>query len=145
MKQASLTVLAVSLLALSSAAQAQSGLASYYGGHGHYYGGYYPYYWWGWPLAFSAAWYWGSPYYYGYPYYNNYYYPPVAYDPVVTRYPAAYPDGVMEPMEPGTTQVDPGPGAPSQAPAYMNYCESAKAYYPKVTSCPEGWKFLPSR
>jgi len=35
MKQASLTVLAVSLLALSSAAHAQSGLASYYGGHGH--------------------------------------------------------------------------------------------------------------
>jgi len=35
MKQASLTVLAVSLLALSSTAQAQTGLASYYGGRGH--------------------------------------------------------------------------------------------------------------
>jgi rare lipoprotein A len=35
MKQASLTVLAVSLLALSCAAHAQSGLASYYGGRGH--------------------------------------------------------------------------------------------------------------
>ena len=35
MKQASLTVLAVSLLAFSSAAQAQTGLASYYGGRGH--------------------------------------------------------------------------------------------------------------
>src|ERR1700750_425244 len=34
MKQASLTVLAVSLLALSSA-HAQTGLASYYGGRGH--------------------------------------------------------------------------------------------------------------
>src|SRR5246127_5669529 len=34
MKQASLTVLAVSLLALSSA-HAESGLASYYGGRGH--------------------------------------------------------------------------------------------------------------
>src|ERR1700753_1534389 len=34
MKQA-LTVLAVSLLAFSSAAQAQTGLASYYGGRGH--------------------------------------------------------------------------------------------------------------
>jgi len=36
-------------------------------------------------------------------------------------------------------------GAPTQAPAYMNYCDSSKAYYPKVTSCPEGWKFIPSR
>jgi rare lipoprotein A len=35
MKQASLTVFGVSLLALSSAAHAQSGLASYYGGRGH--------------------------------------------------------------------------------------------------------------
>jgi rare lipoprotein A len=34
MKQASVTVLAVSLLALSSA-HAQTGLASYYGGRGH--------------------------------------------------------------------------------------------------------------
>ena len=123
----------------------------YYGhghyGHGHYsYGGYYPYYWWGWPLAWSAAWYWGYPYYY------DYYYPrAVYYDPVVNRYPAQYPDGVMEPMPQGgggmppTTSVAPDPGAPTQGPAYMNYCESAKAYYPKVTSCPEGWKFLPTR
>ena len=37
------------------------------------------------------------------------------------------------------------PGAPTQAPAYMNYCESAKAYFPKVTTCPEGWKFVPTR
>jgi rare lipoprotein A len=35
MKQVSLTVLAVSLLALSSSAYAQTGLASYYGGRGH--------------------------------------------------------------------------------------------------------------
>ena len=62
---------------------------------------------------------------------------------MVTRYPAAYPDGVMEPTDPmeQSTQVQPGPGAPTQAPAYMNYRESAKAYYPKITSCPEGWKF----
>src|SRR5215470_14526968 len=35
MKQASLAILAFSLLAFSSAAQAQTGLASYYGGRGH--------------------------------------------------------------------------------------------------------------
>ena len=42
-----------------------------------------------------------------------------------------------------TTQVQPNnPGAPSQGPLYMNYCASSKAYYPKVTQCPEGWKFV---
>ncbi len=85
------------------------------------------------PLLWSA-WYWGWPY--------DYYYPrTVVYDRVIERYPASYPDGVMEP----STQVPRGEGAPSQGPAYMNYCDSAKAYYPKVTSCPEGWKFIPSR
>jgi len=29
---------------------------------------------------------------------------------------------------------------PQQGPLYMNYCESARAYFPKVTTCPEGWK-----
>jgi len=32
--------------------------------------------------------------------------------------------------------------APRTGPLYLNYCDSAKAYYPKVTSCPEGWKFI---
>jgi hypothetical protein len=39
-----------------------------------------------------------------------------------------------------TTEVPRGEGAPSQGPLYMNYCDSAKAYFPKVTACPEGWK-----
>jgi hypothetical protein len=34
-------------------------------------------------------------------------------------------------------------GSPERGPLYMNFCESANAYYPKVTSCPEGWKFQP--
>jgi len=86
------------------------------------------------PLLWSA-WYWGWPY-------DYYYYPrTVVYDRVIERYPADY--GVMEPS---TTEVAPSRGAPTQGPLYMNYCESAKAYYPKVTSCPEGWKFIaPSR
>ena len=86
------------------------------------------------PLLWSA-WYWGWPY--------DYYYPrTVVYDRIIERYPAAYPDGVMEP----STEVAPSRGAPTQGPLYMNYCESAKAYYPKVASCAEGWKFIaPSR
>lgn len=88
------------------------------------------------PLLFGP-WYWGYPY--------DYYYPrtvvidPAAYDPYY------YPDGVMESPPPASTGVPPTQGAPAQAPAYMNFCESARAYFPKVTSCPEGWKFLPAR
>jgi hypothetical protein len=92
------------------------------------------------PLLFGP-WYWGYPYDYYYPYY----YPRTVYmDGAPEGYAAPYPEGEMQPAP--TTQVAPNaPGAPAQAPAYMNYCESAKAYFPKVTACPEGWKFLPAR
>jgi hypothetical protein len=43
---------------------------------------------------------------------------------------------------PQTTEVPVGEGSPTQGPLYMNYCESAKAYFPKVNSCPEGWRFI---
>ena len=84
-----------------------------------------------------------GPWYWGYPY--DYYYPrTVLVDRVIERYPASYPEGVME-SAPPTTEAPPAPGAPAQGPSYMNYCASANAYYPKVTTCPEGWKFVPSR
>jgi hypothetical protein len=86
----------------------------------------------------------GAPVLFGSWYWNDYYYPrTVVVERVIESYPSSYPEGVMEPAP--TTEVPRSEGAPSQAPAYMNYCESANAYYPKVTSCPEGWKFLPSR
>ena len=86
------------------------------------------------PLYWGAAYAWGYPYYSGYPYYDwgypNYYY----YDaPPAYNQPAPMPEGTL---------VPPSEGAPSNGPLYMNYCDSAKAYYPKVTSCPEGWKFI---
>jgi hypothetical protein len=92
------------------------------------------------PLLFGPA-YWGYPYDYYYPYYSR----TVVVDRVVED-PAYYPEGVMPSPPPQTTEVAPSPqSAPSQAPAYMNYCASAKAYFPKVTACPEGWKFVPAR
>jgi hypothetical protein len=111
-------------------------------GGGHWGGGYRGWYgprlglYIGAPLLWSS-WYWGYPY--------DYYYPrAVVYDRVIERYPASYPDGVMAPAD-ETTEVPRSEGAPARGPTYMNFCESARAYYPKVTSCPEGWKFLPSR
>lgn len=111
----------------------------HWGGHRHWHGGARWGFYLGAPIVFSSL-YWGWPYYY------DYYYPrsTVIYDRVIERYPASYPEGAIGPAE--TTQIAPdAPGAPTQAPTYMNYCESAKAYYPKVTACPEGWKFIRPR
>ncbi|MFZ3322553.1 MAG: hypothetical protein WA190_09285 [Usitatibacter sp.] len=111
----------------------------WHGGHSH---GYYPYHTTV-GFYFGAPWVWG-PWYWGYPY--DYYYP--GYGAAYPSYPAdpgAYPEGSMEPPAP-TTEVDPNAaGAPTEAPAYMNYCVSSRAYYPKVATCPEGWKFVPTR
>ena len=101
------------------------------GGH-RWYGGRY----WGPRVGFyfGAPLFWGS-YYWGWPYDYDYYpYPRTYVYREIERVPA---DGVA-PAD--TTQVAPGEGAPTQGPLYMNYCESAKAYFPKVTKCPEGWR-----
>ena len=80
------------------------------------------------PLAFG----------WGYGYYNDpwFYGPPVVYrEREVIR--------EVEPSpEPASTEIPRGEGAPAQGPLYMNYCESSRAYFPKVTRCPEGWKFI---
>lgn len=35
--------------------------------------------------------------------------------------------------------VTPAPPPPQAAPQYWYFCNSARGYYPYVTSCPEGW------
>jgi hypothetical protein len=147
-------VAAGSLLATDVTAQEKGGArasggarhwSGSHGGHwsgGHWRGGHagwgyrhwYPSwsFYWGVPLAIGAA--WGWPYYY-----DRWYYPheTVIYRDVVRE---PYPEGRMEPAP--STEAPRSEGAPGRGPLYMNYCESAKAYFPKVTSCPEGWKFL---
>lgn len=80
---------------------------------------------------------------FGWPYYYDYW----GYPRTTVIYRDVEPAYFEEPGElMPSTEVPRGEGAPSQAPLYMNYCESAKAYFPKVTSCPEGWKLAtPSR
>lgn len=108
-----------------------------HGGHhgGRHWGGHYRSHW-GPRLGFYI----GAPLLiggFGYPYYNDYYYPrsTVIYREV-ERAPYYEQPGELVP----STEVPRSEGAPSQAPLYQNYCDSARAYYPKVTSCPEGWK-----
>ncbi|HEX4333076.1 MAG TPA: hypothetical protein VH040_13115 [Usitatibacter sp.] len=121
------------------------GGGAWHGGGGAWHGGWHNHvffggprasFWWGWPLAFGPWYWWGYPYDY---YYGSYYYP---------SYPAGdqYPQGVMPPDAQSESAPPVGaPGTPTQGPTYMNYCESAKAYFPKVTTCPEGWKFVPAQ
>jgi hypothetical protein len=130
------TLLAVAVaaggLAVAADAQAQAkhGWGGHRGGHwgGHWHGprlGLYI----GAPLLFGSY-YWGAPWY-------DYYGPRVVYREVIRE-----PEYIEVEREPATSAPANRDGAPTQGPAYMNYCASAKAYYPKVTSCPEGWKFL---
>ena len=140
-------------------AQAKHGGHGYRGG-GHHHGGHRHWggrhYWgpsWGWsigvPLAIGSAWAWGYPHYY----WDS---PRVVYREVLHDEPGYIGrvrplpgeqglriEGAARPVEPAP-QAQPqsqSQGAPRTGPLYMNYCESSRAYYPKVTSCPEGWKF----
>ena len=133
------TVAAAGLAVTADVQADRVGGRGWSGGHGGHWGGH----WYG-PrvgLYIGAPILW-SPWYWGYPY--DYYYPRTVIYRGVERYPASYPDGYLEPA-PSSTEVPRTEGAPTRAPAYMNYCESAKAYFPKVTSCPEGWRFEPAR
>ena len=102
---------------------------------GHHWGGGYRYWAPRWSFYFGVpvlwgSWYWGAPYWYDY-----YPHSTVIYREVERE--ASYPE---HHIGPATTEVPRGQGMPTQGPLYMNYCESAKAYFPKVTTCPEGWK-----
>jgi len=126
------------------ASGAWHGGGNWHGGgywHGGGWHGYYPYRASVVGFYFGAPWVWGPWYWWGYPY--DTYYAPYATYPAAAAPVESYPEGAMQPAP--STEVDPNaPGAPTQAPAYMNYCVSAKAYFPKVTTCPEGWKFVPT-
>lgn len=88
----------------------------YHGDHDGRFG-----WWW---IAGPGLWYFYTqpvyPYPYG-PYYYDYPSPPVVVVP-------------SQPAEP----------APPPAQQYWYYCDSAKAYYPYVSTCPGGWRKVPA-
>ncbi len=105
--------------------------------HGHW-GGYRHWaprwsFYFGVPVLWGSS-YWGAPYWYD------------SYPGRTVIYREVERDGPFQEhrIGPATTEVPrgEGEGGPVQGPLYMNYCESAKAYFPKVTTCPEGWKFV---
>jgi len=132
------------------------GYGGSYGHHGHsgHYGGSY----WGWGLAYAIP--WGLGWYgsgaWGYPYYPSYAYGPAypayGYGPAYPAYgySCAYGDDCWrtaqaEPTPESTVVPPPAPGedgGPTQRPLHLNYCDSAKAWFPHVRSCPGGWRLI---
>lgn len=130
-----------------------------YGGHGqgghHGHGGYQANAYWGWGLAIGVplALGWVDPYWWGPAYFPSY-----AYRGIYPAYPYAYGSGCgldddcwraqqsqSEPAAP-TTQIPPlasGPeGGPTERPLHLNYCESARGWFPHVQTCPGGWRLI---
>ena len=102
-------------------------------------GGYYGSRWYGpsWGFTFGVPVFWG-------PYWGTWYdYPR---ETVVYREVVAEP-GTLESIRelPDGTAEQAGTIAPPPAanPLSVNYCASAKAYFPTVRSCPEGWAVTP--
>ena len=105
----------------------------WYGGHWGYSGGWY---------RPSVGFYFGFPLFWG-PWWDGYYYPAYYYpgDRVVYREVVSEPqpiEGTLQPPAEGATSAPPAP--PAANPLSTNYCASAKAYFPQVKSCPEGWQ-----
>lgn len=107
----------------------------WYGGHWGYHGGWY--------ARPTVGFYWGFPLFWG-PWWDTYYYPGAYYAgaPVVYRevIPEPQPiEGVMQPPADGAATAEPA-APPAANPLSTNYCASAKAYFPQVKTCPEGWQ-----
>jgi hypothetical protein len=83
------------------------------------------------PPAYTTVWVAGVPYYYA----NDVYYGPAPGGYVVANPPAE---------EAAAPTPAPGPQAAAPQTANWYYCESAKAYYPYVAECKEGWRQVPA-
>jgi hypothetical protein len=147
------TVLAMASMAEGAPRHGGSGYRHAGGsGHGHgYHGGAH----WGWGIALGVPWAlgWYAPYGAGGAYYP---YPAYGYAPPYAGYGYGYgcgpfgecgrdPMARMEPTPP-TTEVPPAApgeeGGPTQRPLHLNYCESARAWFPHVRTCPGGWRLV---
>ena len=52
---------------------------------------------------------------------------------------------IVAPQAPVMVAPQPPVAAPQPAAPTWSYCASAKAYYPYVPSCPEGWQIVPAQ
>ena len=85
------------------------------------------------PIGYSTLWLGNVPYYYA----NDVYYTGGPGNYVVVDPPATV---MVEQPAAGVPAPAAAPSAPPQASGTWYYCESAKAYYPYVAECKEGWR-----
>ncbi len=96
------------------------------------------------PPAYATVWIGSAPYYYA----NDVYYTAAPGGYAVAA-PPAEPGAVAQapPPSPAAQAPPPSPAAPAPGGAASGtwyYCESAKAYYPYVADCKEGWHPVPA-
>jgi hypothetical protein len=119
--------------------------------HGSYWGNTH----WGWDLGLAIGVPWALGWYA--PYggaWGSVTYPPYAYGPAYGSlgYACGYDEDCWrgqlaagEPTPP-TTRIGPVPpgeeGGPVIRPLHLNYCDSARAWFPQVRTCPGGWRFI---
>jgi len=123
-----------------------SGGTTYSGGHwgnghwagSHWYGGHWGYHG-GWYARPTVGFYFGFPLFWG-PWWDTYYYPAYYYpgERVIYREVVGEPQPIEGTMQPPASGTSAAPAAAN--PLSTNYCASAKAYFPQVKSCPEGWQ-----
>jgi hypothetical protein len=101
------------------------------------------------PPSYTTVWVAGAPYYYA----NDTYYTAAPGGYVVAAPPAetAYTEAPSAPPAPEAPPAAPAPQAapPASAPAQSSgatwyYCDSARAYYPYVSECKDGWRPVPA-
>ena len=95
------------------------------------------------PPAYTTVWSVGVPYYYA----NDVYYVERPGSGYVVAAPPMEASSVPAPIAPApAAPIAPSvaPQAVPAAPASWYYCESAKAYYPYVAECREGWRTVPA-
>jgi len=101
------------------------------------------------PPGSTTVWISGAPYYYA----NNIYYTAAPGGYIVAAPPAetTYTEAPAAPPASSAPQAPPAPqSAPPASPSTQSsggtwyYCESAKAYYPYVAECKEGWRSVPA-
>ena len=101
------------------------------------------------PPSYTTVWVAGAPYYYA----NDTYYMAAPGGYVVAAPPAetVYTEAPAAPPAPQAPAAAPAPQAapPASAPAQPSggtwyYCDSARAYYPYVSECKEGWRPVPA-
>jgi hypothetical protein len=92
------------------------------------------------PPSYATVWAGGVPYYYA----NDVYYAQAPGGYAVVDQPAGMVEAPQAQAAPAPAPQPPAAAPQAAAPGTWYYCDSAKAYYPYVSECKEGWRSVPA-